>query len=393
MLEIKPSNDTDETNELEEINSQSLFYSPADDFRLWCLGLSGSYRGLTNYSQTRLKEAQSIREKVVRFLLDGDDFVQRNNTQQSNESDILLAQTRKWRDEDYDFYQTTIFHAQNCKTALSGCSSNSESSTSHHDFDLDGSKFVKELIELIQTGNSYISNAAAHEPGGKHMQNVPIEPLQFALSTVRDLLSLVGFSMKTIQPGAKNNGSITDDAFQSNIKGGEGKLVDEVIHMRKCMREYALKGIKSKDDETLQNSLKHILTLCDEMREISLPSLGIEVFDDKTTKEHSTNITTSRWRWRIPLSKEEQELEVKSLTEDTQQTNQKVKHITKPENVTMENFFQVGPYEDMYLEYDETGMPLTNMDGSKVSNKKKKKLRRKRETFFSKLSNEGDGKS
>ena len=32
--------------------------SPADDFRLWCLGLSGNYRGNATYSKARLEEAK-----------------------------------------------------------------------------------------------------------------------------------------------------------------------------------------------------------------------------------------------------------------------------------------------------------------------------------------------
>ncbi len=37
---------------------ESIFHSPSDDFRLWCLGLSGSYRAPATYSESRLKEAK-----------------------------------------------------------------------------------------------------------------------------------------------------------------------------------------------------------------------------------------------------------------------------------------------------------------------------------------------
>jgi len=42
----------------ESSSQESLFHSPSDDFRLWCLGLSGSYRAPATYSETRLKEAK-----------------------------------------------------------------------------------------------------------------------------------------------------------------------------------------------------------------------------------------------------------------------------------------------------------------------------------------------
>ena len=38
--------------------SSSAFDSLADDFRLWCLGLSGSYRGPATCSEARIEEAK-----------------------------------------------------------------------------------------------------------------------------------------------------------------------------------------------------------------------------------------------------------------------------------------------------------------------------------------------
>jgi len=43
---------------LPQNSSESIFSSPSDDFRLWCIGLSGSYRSLTHYSSTRMQEAK-----------------------------------------------------------------------------------------------------------------------------------------------------------------------------------------------------------------------------------------------------------------------------------------------------------------------------------------------
>ena len=62
MLQLEDSDD--EINE----NPKSLFSSPADDFRLWCLGLSGSYRGTANFSETRLLEARVSHLILVEIL-------------------------------------------------------------------------------------------------------------------------------------------------------------------------------------------------------------------------------------------------------------------------------------------------------------------------------------
>ena len=39
-------------------DGSGAFESPGDDFRLWCFGLSGSYRAPATYSEERLQEAK-----------------------------------------------------------------------------------------------------------------------------------------------------------------------------------------------------------------------------------------------------------------------------------------------------------------------------------------------
>ena len=61
------SNNHDDDDEAAPTTSEqqnnSAWSSPADDFRLWCLGLSGAYRGPATYSKDRMEEARVIREK------------------------------------------------------------------------------------------------------------------------------------------------------------------------------------------------------------------------------------------------------------------------------------------------------------------------------------------
>ena len=53
----------------------SAWSCPSDDFRLWCLGLSGSYRGPATYSKDRMDEARVIRTKWVKFLMEGQQYL------------------------------------------------------------------------------------------------------------------------------------------------------------------------------------------------------------------------------------------------------------------------------------------------------------------------------
>jgi len=47
-----------EINGINKEYMSTAYFSPADDFRLWCLGLSGSYRTSAIYSKSRLIQAR-----------------------------------------------------------------------------------------------------------------------------------------------------------------------------------------------------------------------------------------------------------------------------------------------------------------------------------------------
>ena len=248
-----------------------------------------------------------------------------------------------------------------------------DSKTSNQNFDLDGSKFLKELLQIVHIGTSYlqaITSASSNEIN----HPIPVEPMQFVLEKSRDLLSLVGFSQKTIYPLKKSkerNDITSDQHYECYIHGGEEKLVDEVIEMRRLIREFALKGLKSKNKEEINESMKDILRICDEMRNVNLPSMGIEVFDDKLQRNESTS---DRWRWSNPIPKEK----LSGILKEESRSTSKV----PPNDITYENFFHYGAYKDMFLEFDETGLPLQNEDGSSVSKSLRKKLLKKRDKFF-----------
>jgi len=55
---------------------------------------------------------KAIREKMVRFILDADEWIQ----SQKNEGPV----TRKWNQDDYIFYQSILTHSEYCNNALIG---------------------------------------------------------------------------------------------------------------------------------------------------------------------------------------------------------------------------------------------------------------------------------
>jgi cysteinyl-tRNA synthetase len=76
------------------------FDCPADDFRLWCLGLSGPYRGPATFSEARLQEARTIRHKMLRFLMEGEEWIRRNEVGSSTRT--------TWDETDMDMFETVL---------------------------------------------------------------------------------------------------------------------------------------------------------------------------------------------------------------------------------------------------------------------------------------------
>lgn len=310
--------------------------------------------------------------------MDGEEWIQKH-LQTSTSLDDHAPTTRKWRDEDYFFYQLVITHSQNCKGALIG---NADASSPHHNFDFDGSNFLNELLEIIHAGNAYLKASESVSIEADKQKMTPIEPMQLALSVTRDLLSLVGFSNKTIRPEKSSAFELGDqgeigDEYRKHTHEREKELVNVAVKMRGNFRDLALKSLNSDDNDNLRNSIKNIIHTCDEMRDVSFPSLGVEIFDEKIQEADDME---GRWRWCTPKSKED--LMLQSHT-----SSPKIKgnqNAIVVESVDAKDYFRVGQYKDMFSDYDETGLPLKNADDGDLSKSLRKKLEKKRKRFFDK---------
>ena len=150
---------------LSQGKEESALSSPADDFRLWCLGLSGSYRGPATYSQTRLEEAKTVREKLVRFLVDGEEWLLKSNGE---------SKVKRWGTHQVELYNKVMEVSESCFDALMGCQQQKY-------FDMDGAQYVESLVELSEQGRAYMTKVAPSEG--------PTEPLYEAMRVLRDQLS------------------------------------------------------------------------------------------------------------------------------------------------------------------------------------------------------------
>jgi len=327
---------TDEDDQ--DVGAESFLSSTADDFRLWCLGLSGPYRGTATYSRERLIEARNVRQKIVRFLVDGEEWLRR--------AEDGGRHSKKWRDADKELFVRISEASTNCKRALLS--------------NLDGAAFVSEIVEIAALGSAYMRQ---HSP-----EHGPSESIRTALGKVRQLLSLVGFSEVTCHAGMHSEAT---ERTSSQVVGGERALLDELVAFRAAVRNVAVAGLGQNDREN--TSMNKILELCDDRRDRIFPSLGVELVDGKI---HQDEANGSGWKYRLPRNV------------DGKEDKDGAGSSTSPadlRSIPLEDFFRCGPYEGQFSEFGDDGMPTKHADGSELSNRLLKKLRKKRDKYAKRL--------
>eukprot|EP00586_Coscinodiscus_wailesii_P000404 CAMPEP_0172488194 /NCGR_PEP_ID=MMETSP1066-20121228/17607_1 /TAXON_ID=671091 /ORGANISM="Coscinodiscus wailesii, Strain CCMP2513" /LENGTH=341 /DNA_ID=CAMNT_0013255265 /DNA_START=6 /DNA_END=1031 /DNA_ORIENTATION=- len=314
--------------------------SPGDDFRLWCLGLSGRYRGSATFSFESLEEALNIRTQIVQFLMDAEEILTKGKDDKSHNC--------VWSQHDLQLFQSILNARRNCHEALLN--------------DLDGATFLKQLLQIIKITKPHLRTSinAAHT----------ILPNITAI--VRELLSVVGFTDATVHAGRRQRhllSSLNDNDGNTNATKN---AIDELVSFRSRVRRH---GLRNKDESLLE--------LCDDVR-AATAAKGVEIQDiggggggGGSSEDTSTTTTTPSWRFCVP--KQTPPLSAVSSSKRRQSPSPPL----RPETVSFMEYFQVGVYEGQFKEFDdETGLPVTHVDGREVSNNLKKKLIKKRDKFF-----------
>lgn len=268
----------------------NAWHSPSDDFRLWCLGLSGSYRGPATYGKDRLEEARTVREKWVRFLIEGQECLDKwmeesrsssfncggDPTMANNDINASYSSTRLWKAEDLSLFRSVAKAKVKCQSALME--------------DLDGATFVRELTDIAETGLAYVRQAMHDEENQSTngwLRLRPEEPLRFVLEFVRSQLDLVGFTPRTVSPGL---GVATPTKISPSI-------LDETVAFRAAVRSTALNAIRRKEARGNFDAIKDILGLCDELRDDIFPKYGFEIIDGKVAVKETGALGSKRgWR-------------------------------------------------------------------------------------------------
>jgi len=323
----RDENGTEDKNGIAR-NFESALESPSDDFRLWCLGLSGSYRGPATFSMARIKEARSVRQKILRFLLEGESWIQSAEKDQKEFS----QSSKKWQDEECIFFKATDRAKQRGLSALEN--------------DLDGSTFVSELLVITEHGMKYM----------QRKDRGPAEPLISAIREVRNLLRLVGFTDATTDAGIR-----TEHSNDRSSQVCEEALVQSLLQFRSIVRNIAL-------DEGSTPGMKKLLALSDDLRDSVLPEIGIQLIDSNKKEVEDS------WKFCLPRKPSDDRTESNSMNDGS--TSSGSDDLT---SISIGEFFKVGQYEKVFSAYSDDGIPTHIADGSEVSKRLLKKLLKKRE--------------
>lgn len=327
---------------LNESSSESALESPGDDFRLWCLGLSGSYRGPATFSRKQLSEAKTIRQQILRFLIDGSTWLSENQT---------VGSSKAWEDVDHDLF--TVCQ----KSRLAGISAIKN--------DMDGTKFLRCCLRIVEEGMSYISSRSTDQ--------APIEPIRGALLTLRNMLELVGFSARTTKIGVTAEDVSVGGGSAQLLAGEKDSIVDVLVQFRSSVRRAAIDDSRSGHGT---DNTKVILKHSDQLRDDILPSLGIELLDGKADD------VKDDWRVCLPLEVNPRADDGKVSSAEISNTNT----ATRLDSVPVEELFRTGSYQGAFAKYDSSGLPTHNADGSEISKRAVKKLLKKREAHIERLS-------
>jgi cysteinyl-tRNA synthetase len=348
------NNDDNDNNDHDDddLDLSSMWHCPADDFRLWCLGLSGSYRGPATFSESRMAEAKTVRQKMVRFLVDGEAWVNRRNKNNVSTSSPSSSASKLWTKDDYALFDRL---QQAKRKALAALQS-----------DLDGSTFVSELVAVAELGSAYLQH---------HHDSGTIEVVKAVLEEVRALLRMVGFTAKTVDAGLFQE----QQRSHGDVFADQAKIMDVLVNFRSAVRQVALQH-KEEDDNNNNNNnntdaatgMKTLLRLSDEIRDASLPKIGIQMLDGTGDGDRKDT-----WKRCPPreLPSNRNETEKPSPFDDDIDIH----------SIPLTELFKSGPYENAFSQFTEDGVPTHNADGTEVSKRLLKKLLKKRDAHRTRL--------
>lgn len=238
------------------------------------------------------------------------------------------------------------------------------------------SSVVSSLLALVKEFNTYMASV---EKDAKHtLRPFLVESLAKYVTYILNCMGIsgeanapLGFTdIDTGSEGDRGIGAASTSAATSKDTKEEilAPTLDALTSFRDEIRRLA------KGEELSPGA---ILGLCDQLRDVVLPTIGVKL-DDKPDGN-------ALWKLYAPgelekeRQREEEEKERKLLAKQKLAEEKKRKEEEKEQKakVAPQEMFKIGENENVYGSFDpETGVPLTMKDGSEVTKSQTKKLQK-----------------
>ena len=117
-----------------------------------------------------------------------------------------------------------------------------------------------------------------------------------------------------------------------------------------------------------------ILKMCDHVRDVALPSIGVKLDDKPDGKALWKLYAPGELKKEKARENEERERKLLAKQKLAEEAKKKAEEKEAKAKIPPTQNFKVGEYENVYGSFDESGLPLTMKDGTEIAKSQSKKL-------------------
>eukprot|EP00831_Metopus_contortus_P026113 TRINITY_DN222_c0_g2_i3.p1 TRINITY_DN222_c0_g2~~TRINITY_DN222_c0_g2_i3.p1 ORF type:complete len:431 (+),score=123.35 TRINITY_DN222_c0_g2_i3:137-1429(+) len=270
-----------------------------------------------NYTEKAMPEAVKRDKKISEYFLNVKTLLR----------NISKDIPQKWNEKDFKLYQYFEEIREKIHKAL--CDN------------IDTPAAILLLLDLISAGNTYMKDEATIKP-----------------TLLMKLTNYVQFILQAF-------GYFSDNQMGASTEK-EGGAVDEEAIITPLMNAFA----KFRDDikANAKSDPKTLFNLCDQLRDVVLPELGIRIEDGKKDQ-------ASKWKKEDPekIKAEAKKKEEEKVAKEEEKKKKAAEDLKKKMTPAKEYFAQM---TDKYSAFDAEGLPTHDASGKELSKELKNKLKK-----------------
>lgn len=303
-----------------------------DEVRMLCLG--AGYHSNMDFTQARILES---RNQIIRFQ---ELFARVQNLQKTENFSPKL-----WRSAEHDLFDAL----EDSKEAFDKALQNN----------FDTKEAIGVLVQLTKKTNSY---ADALSEGSS--------PCSFLLQSVASFIHK-SLTMFGLQFAKESNAGEFGEKTLTTASAASIEALDTLLTFRTSIREELLKSIKSTSGDA-KDVLKRLLKLTDELRDHTLPELGVMVKDIPNAAPEIRILSEVE---RQALKKGGSESEMNENEKVAPAASNKIQFEGKDAKTLLKD-------DTKYSKYDDQHVPTHDVQGIELSKSAKKKLQKEMEKFL-----------